>query len=137
MGDAAFTLSAPTSNSTGSFSYSSANTSVATISGSTVTVVGIGSSVITATQAAADSYSSGTITSTLVVSSPSPSDAAPTPPTRSSGNVVSIFSDAYTNNSGTDFFPNWGQSTIVSDVTIAGNATKLYANLNYQGLQLG
>jgi hypothetical protein len=49
--------------------------------------------------------------------------------------VISLFSDAYTNVAGTDWFPNWGQSTVVSDVSIAGNTTKLYANLNYQGVQ--
>jgi hypothetical protein len=61
-----------------------------------------------------------------------PSAAAPTPPSRNAGDVVSLFSDAYTDLSGTDWFPNWGQSTVVSDVTVAGNATKLYSTLNFQ-----
>jgi hypothetical protein len=64
-----------------------------------------------------------------------PSVAAPTP-TYPAGNVLSIFSDSYTNVPGTDFFPNWGQSTVVSQVPIAGNNTLLYTNLNYQGTQL-
>jgi ribosomal protein L28 len=60
--------------------------------------------------------------------------AAPTP-TKPAANVISLFSNAYTNVTGTDWFPNWGQSTIVTDVVIAGNDTKKYANLNYQGVQ--
>ena len=134
MGDAPFTLTAPTSNSAGAFTYSSGNQSVATISGNTVTVVGVGTSIITANQAAAGSYSSGSTTATLVVSFPPPTTAAPTP-TRPSSSVLSLFSDAYTDVAGTDWFPNWGQSTAVSDVNIAGNATKKYDYLNYQGVQ--
>ena len=64
-----------------------------------------------------------------------PGTAAPTPPARNVADVKSLFSGAYTNISGTDWFPNWGQTTVVTDVTIAGNATKKYANLNYQGVQ--
>ena len=66
-GAAPFTLSAPSSNSAGAFAYSSSNSSVATVSGATITIVGEGSSVITATQAANGSYSSGAITAILNV----------------------------------------------------------------------
>ena len=61
-----------------------------------------------------------------------PTTAAPTP-TASASSVLSIFSDAYTNVSGTDFNPNWGQSTAVSQPSIAGDTTLLYSGLNYQG----
>ncbi len=134
VGDAPFTLTDPTSNSTGAFTYTSSNTSVATISGKTVTIKGGGTSIITATQAAAGAFVSGTTTATLVVSFPSPTTAAPTP-TATAANVLSLFSDAYTNVAGTDWFPNWGQSTVVTDIMIAGNNTKKYDNLNYQGVQ--
>jgi hypothetical protein len=67
MGSAPFLLTAPTSNSGGVFSYTSSNTSVATISGSTVTVLGVGTSTITATQAAFGTFSSGTATATFTV----------------------------------------------------------------------
>ncbi|MEC4049907.1 T9SS type A sorting domain-containing protein [Flavobacterium sp. SUN046] len=135
LGDAAFNLTAPSSNSTGAFSYTSSNTDVATISGSTVTIVGAGVSVITATQAATASYGSGTIVANLVVSYPPPATAAPTP-TIPADRVLSLYSNAYTNVAGTDWFPNWGQSTQVSDVQISGNDTKKYEFLNYQGVQL-
>ncbi|KDN55836.1 pectate lyase family protein [Flavobacterium seoulense] len=68
VGDAPFTLSAPTSNSTGGFTYTSSDTSVATISGNTVTIVGAGSSTITANQAASAGYTAGSISATLTVS---------------------------------------------------------------------
>ena len=135
VGDAPFTLTAPTSNSAGAFSYNSSNTTVATISGNTVTVLAAGTSVITATQAAAGTFGSGSVNATLVVSFAPPTIAAPTPPLRNTPDVISLFSNAYTNVAGTDWFPNWGQSTMVSDVNIAGNATKKYEFLNYQGVQ--
>ncbi len=133
VGDPDFALTAPTSNSAGAFTYTSSNTSVATISGNMVTVVGVGTAVITATQAADGAYSSGSITANLVVSLAPPSTAAPTP-TRDAADVLSLFSDAYTNVSGTNWFPNWGQSTTVTDIMVATNPTKKYDNLNYQGV---
>ena len=66
-GDAAFTLTKPTSASLGAFTYSSSNTNVATVLGNTVTIVGAGSSTITATQAAAGVYASVQTTAALTV----------------------------------------------------------------------
>lgn len=63
-----------------------------------------------------------------------PTTAAPTP-TIGAANVLSIFSDAYTNVAGTDFNPNWGQSTVTTQTAVAGNNTLRYAGLNYQGTQ--
>lgn len=65
-----------------------------------------------------------------------PTVAAPTP-SQNPANVLSVFSDAYTNIAGTDFNPNWGQATVVTQELIAGNNTLRYAGLNYQGIQLG
>lgn len=64
-----------------------------------------------------------------------PTTAAPTP-SFPAGDVVSIFSDAYTNVDGTDFFPDWGQATVVSQTDVEGNNTLVYTGLNYQGVQL-
>ena len=61
-----FQITPPTSNSTGAFSYTSSNTSVATIAGDIVTVRGFGTTTITATQASDNAnYGSGSITATL------------------------------------------------------------------------
>jgi hypothetical protein len=67
MGSVPFQITPPTSNSSGVFSYTSSNASVATISGSTVTIVGVGTSTITATQAAFGTFASGTTTATFTV----------------------------------------------------------------------
>jgi len=64
---------------------------------------------------------------------PGPTTAAPTPPARAATDVLSVYSDAYTQIAGVDPFPNWGQSTVVSEVLVAGNKTRKYANLNYEG----
>lgn len=65
-----------------------------------------------------------------------PTSAAPTP-TTAAADVISIFSDAYSNVAGSDYNPNWGQATVTTQVSIAGNNTLRYAGLNYQGLQFG
>ena len=67
--DDSFVIAAPTSNSTGAFTYVSSNTAVATISGNTVTILSTGTSTITANQAATGSYSTGSTSALLTVSS--------------------------------------------------------------------
>ena len=67
--DGSYTITPPTTNSSGAVTYASSNTNVATISGTTVTIVGIGTSIITATQAAESTYCSNFITATLTVNS--------------------------------------------------------------------
>ncbi|MGC9375145.1 MAG: hypothetical protein ACP5DQ_08915 [Bacteroidales bacterium] len=65
-----------------------------------------------------------------------PQVAAPTPPDRVESDYISIFSDAYTNLTGTNFNPNWGQSTIVTqEEVVEGDMILKYTNLNYQGTQ--
>ena len=60
---------------------------------------------------------------------PAEPEIPPSPtPTDSSNNVISIFSDVYDNLVGTEFNPNWGQTT---QVTVDNILT--YSNLNYQG----
>ena len=72
LGNAPFTLTPPTSNSSGAFSYVSSDTSVATVLGNTVTIVGPGFTNITATQAAAGGFTSKTITAGFSVLTQSP-----------------------------------------------------------------
>ncbi len=72
-GEPSFDLPEPQSDSSGAFTYSSDNTQVATISGRTVTVVGAGTAVLTATQAAAGSFTAGSVQMRLqVVDRPDP-----------------------------------------------------------------
>lgn len=58
---------------------------------------------------------------------------APDAPSTPADQVISIFSDAYTDVEGTDFNPDWGQSTAVSFEEIASNNVMKYEGLNYQG----
>jgi uncharacterized protein YjbI with pentapeptide repeats len=67
-GDASFNLTDPTSiDTTVGFTFTSGDSTVATISGRTVTIVGAGSSVITASQAATDTRAQMDISATLIV----------------------------------------------------------------------
>ncbi|MEZ4932323.1 MAG: Ig-like domain-containing protein [Saprospiraceae bacterium] len=63
-----------------------------------------------------------------------PTVAAPAP-TQNAADVISIFSDAYSNLN-SNLNPDWGQATQVSEVNIAGNNTLRYGGLNFQGLEL-
>ena len=67
-----FTLTNPSSNSSGAFSYSSSNNTIASISGSNVNILKAGTVTITATQAASTNYESGSITATLLINPPKP-----------------------------------------------------------------
>jgi hypothetical protein len=63
-----------------------------------------------------------------------PTEAAPKPSARIAADVISIFSDEYTDVNVTEWNPNWGQSTVLTTEMIANNATLRYANLNYTGI---
>ncbi len=64
-----------------------------------------------------------------------PDVAAPTPPALDPDDVMSVFSGAFSDVEGTDFNPDWGQSTQVSIIEIEGSETLKYENFNYQGTQ--
>ncbi|TVZ57220.1 hypothetical protein OD91_2536 [Lutibacter sp. Hel_I_33_5] len=57
-----------------------------------------------------------------------------TPPNRSATDVISIFSDAYTDITDIDYNPNWGQQTVYNAFDLNGDAMLQYSNLNYQGI---
>ncbi|RYZ36791.1 MAG: hypothetical protein EOP49_32280, partial [Sphingobacteriales bacterium] len=139
VGDADFTITPPSSNSAGAWSYSSSNTGVATIvSGNMIHIVNGGTSTITATQAANGPYGSGVATATFTVSFPPLTTPAPTPPARATSDVMSIYSNAYTQIPGTvNTNPNWGQATVVTTQTIGSDNLLKYSNLNYQGTDFG
>ena len=68
--DASFALVDPSSNSPVAFTYSSSNTSVATIAGNVVTILTPGTTTITASQEINAIYTSGSATTTLTVVPP-------------------------------------------------------------------
>lgn len=71
-------------------------------------------------------YKPSSIPTVPVVSAPSP--------TAPQANVISIFSNAYTNVTLNEINPNWGQSTTLTTVDVQGNNTWLYEALNYTGI---
>ena len=91
VGDADFQITAPTSNSNGVFTYSSSDTSVATINGTTVKIINAGSSIITASQAETLNYNAVTITATLQVN-PAPQQSQ-TPTIFSNISMRSLFTN--------------------------------------------
>jgi hypothetical protein len=72
----------------------------------------------------------------VVIIVPEPTVPAPTP-TLPPNEVISVFSDVYNDIPGTNLNPGWGQSTVFSLITIQGDTTMVYGNLNYQGIELG
>ncbi|MFY8091305.1 MAG: T9SS type A sorting domain-containing protein [Chitinophagaceae bacterium] len=135
LGDAPFSITAPTSNSSGAFTYTSSNTNVATVTGNTITILKAGSSVITANQAAAAPYSAGSIVATLTVGVSPLSTNAPNP-TKPAANVRSIFSNTYPNLSGTTFRTGWSGAGPLVDTAIAGNDIKKYSAVDFVGIEL-
>ncbi|UKJ06770.1 MBG domain-containing protein [Solitalea lacus] len=67
-GDPSFTITAPTSNSAGSFTYVSSDATVASVSGNSISILKPGVITITATQSANGNYTSASISATLTVS---------------------------------------------------------------------
>jgi hypothetical protein len=68
INDSSFNVSAPSSNSTGAFTYTSDASNVATITSSgEVSLVGVGTATITATQASSTNYTSGSVSALLEV----------------------------------------------------------------------
>lgn len=58
-------------------------------------------------------------------------------PKLDSVDVISIFSDTYSNLEGVNLNPDWQQSTMTSVVQMGEDNILLYENLNYQGTEFG
>jgi hypothetical protein len=116
------------------YTFASSDESVATVSETgLVTMVAEGSADITATLGGTAVAGTLTVETAGGGGGPTaPTVAAPTP-TQAAGDVISIYSDAYDDvpvnrlASGFD-----GSTTVFSEETVAGNATLLYSNLNFE-----
>jgi len=107
-GDAAFTLDAKT-NGDGALSYSSNNTSVATVtSAGKVTIKGAGTAKITVTAAATSNYNKGTKTVTITVK-------------QASISAATLSATSY----------NWDGSVKTPSVTVKSGSTTLTKNTHY------
>ena len=114
------------------YAFKSSDETVATVSElGVVTVVGAGTSVITAKLAGVDATGSLTITSLGVFT------AAPVP-TRDPANVISIFSDAYTNvpvEYYNGYYAPYQTTQGQADININGDHIIKYSQLNFVGTQ--
>ncbi len=138
-GAADFPIPPATSNSTGAITYTSSNTSVATIiANTTIHIVGAGVTTITANQEAASPFLAGSTTTTLRVAAPIP--AAPTQPNRPAADVKSIFSDAYATVTAMGYtgddntYNNTWCPGITSLVQLEGNNTNKITGLGCEGI---
>jgi hypothetical protein len=79
----------------------------------------------------------GTTCAPCAVPGTPPTVAAPTPPARAPGDVLSIYSDAYTNVTIDDFdFGLCGSNPAVAEEMIAGNPTQHYLGEGCQGISV-
>ena len=69
------------------------------------------------------------------VPEPGPSTSAPTPPARNAADVISLYSDAYTDVA-SNFDAGWCGANSVSEISVAGNATTAYLGNACQGIVL-
>jgi hypothetical protein len=65
-----------------------------------------------------------------------PMVAAPAP-TRKATDVISIYSETYTNPAAANYFPGWGQATQFKVFEIGMDSMLEYSKLNYQGIEFG
>ncbi len=63
-----------------------------------------------------------------------PPTVAAAPPTLPADDVISVFSDVYDDIHVDTWNPDWGQLTEVSDFVVAGDVAKMYASLNWAGI---
>jgi uncharacterized protein (TIGR02145 family) len=126
FGDAAFTITAPTSNSDGAITYSSSNSKVATISGETITIKGSGSSVITAHQAATGKYLADSVKATFAVGLSKPTLSSFIIADKKVGAAAFTIVSPKSNSTGAFTFKsnNWAVATVSGNtVTIKGVGT--------------
>jgi hypothetical protein len=64
-----------------------------------------------------------------------PVTAAPTPPARNAADVISLYSDAYTDIA-SNYDAGWCGSSSVKEVSVAGNATQAFLDKSCQGIEL-
>jgi hypothetical protein len=117
FGNNPFTITQPTSNSNGTFSYVSSDESIATISGNTITIVGAGTATIVAIQQATTEYTSGIISTTFQVNKASPSISVFSISTKTVGDSPFAITAPVSNSDGA--FSYVSSNTLVA--TVSGN----------------
>ena len=121
FGDASFQITEPSSNSSGTFSYTSSDTTVVTISGDQITIVGAGTSTITATQAETDDFNTETITVASVVNKLTPTLTNFTVTEKTFGEVPFLITEPSSNSSGTFSYASSDTRVAILSKVINGN----------------
>ncbi len=113
------------------FDFTSSDTGVATVdTAGVVTTVAAGTTAITGQLAGV--AAAGMIDLTVAALG-TPTEAAPTP-TDAAADVISLFSDAYTDRTVDTFSAVWDMADVADD-TAGGNAVKRYSNLSFAGIE--
>ncbi|MEJ2103799.1 MAG: hypothetical protein P8X47_04385 [Ignavibacteriaceae bacterium] len=112
------------------FTFSSNNESVASVNEyGQITIVGLGTAKVTAKFGSMNATGSITVT---VEESPEPAPV----PTVPAEDVISLFSNAYTNVPVDTWATGWLYSTaVLNEIQIQGDDVKLYTNLNFNGIE--
>jgi len=125
FGDASFSMvsAAPTSESSGVYTYTSSMPSVATISsdGTVVTIVGQGSTTITVSQDICGNYAAGSKTGTLTVARKPPVYSTFTPPAKTFGDAAfSMVSEAPITSDSSGVYTYTSSTPSVATINSAG-----------------
>ncbi len=115
-------------HSPGYFTFSSSNDTVAKVIDGVIRAVGTGTAVITGRLGTVEAGGAVTVLVTAAPTTPAPT------PTLPAGDVISLFSDAYTDVPVDTWSAPWDQAD-VSDFSISGNPVKAYTNLTYCGIE--
>ncbi len=116
----------------GYFTFSSSDDGVATVDeNGLITAVGLGTATISATLGSVDV--DGTVTVTVGEAAPGPAAPAPVP-TIAAADVISLFSNAYSNVPVDTWSADWDDAG-VSDIQIEGDDVKKYSNLVFAGIE--
>jgi len=120
----------PVDHSPGYFDYVSSDPAVAAVEREQIRVVGEGTSQITAT------LEETPVLGTVTVTGYAPPPAAAVPPTLPASDVLSMFSDVYTDVLVDTWRADWGGvTTQVQDIVVAGDNVKMYTSLNWVGIE--
>jgi hypothetical protein len=112
----------------GYFTFLSSDETVATVTGGEIRVVGGGHSTISARLGGIP------VTGELNLNAIAPPSVPAPTPTYPAGDVISLFSNAYTDVPVDTWSANWGRADLTS-IKIAGNDVKAYANLVFTGIE--
>jgi len=113
------------------FTFSSSNDTVVTVDESKLRVVGVGTSEITAKLLSYDAE--GVITVTTQEAAPSPQESAPVPE-EDAADVISIFSNVYTNVSIDKWSADWDMADYYA-AQADGDDVLFYKNFNYAAIE--